>query len=608
MKLKHIYIRNFRNLDYINFALNEKSLIIGQNDIGKSNLIDAIRLLLDTDLSEESIIPKNSDFNKENGYFSIVLEFDQVPHRLIKDLYGDSENNEVTSLSIGYIGKRERPYMVKSFKLYAFTNISEEQRILVLSGRTDKITFGSEILRSQLTKYIKLKYVSAHRDFSKMIEENLLNLISTSRRNLTDEDIEHDSFIINSISHSLDDNTQAHFQGLKIFQEIQNLINTELEKLSNANLSQEINLGIELPSNDNYLNLIKIIPRERGGTYERKLGGQGRINQLYFVLWNLLTQNSKQEIIYVIEEPETHLHPHQQRQMSKYLIENIASQLIITTHSPFIIRDFSIKSIIRLHTEPKSDYVKLNLGSEKKTKEAIDNMEFRRSFEVLETYFSNFVFLVEGPSEEIFYRTLARHLDINLDLLNVSIQSVYGVGFNKYIDLYTELKIPYIIRTDNDIQTVRTNKKCILLGMRRAILFAKNNTLSLNKSDLKKMTAEKNEFSDQHLKSKIKQKRICLHADFYPILAHHGVYLSKIDLETDLVTESSPELKKCFKNFLDLSPTCTDEDIIEKMKKKKATFMYQFTTEYGDQFKSLKEANIANPLFYIQNFINRTSN
>ena len=62
--------------------------------------------------------------------------------------------------------------------------------------------------------------------------------------------------------------------------------------------------------------------------------------------------------------------------------------------------------------------------------------------------------LVEGPSELIFYNTLAKQIGIDLDRLNISILNVGGVGFIPYIDILNALSIHWIARTDNDITKV----------------------------------------------------------------------------------------------------------------------------------------------------------
>lgn len=44
MYIKNIHIENFRNFHYIDIPLKKLTIVIGENDAGKSNFLDAIRL------------------------------------------------------------------------------------------------------------------------------------------------------------------------------------------------------------------------------------------------------------------------------------------------------------------------------------------------------------------------------------------------------------------------------------------------------------------------------------------------------------------------------------------------------------------------------------
>ena len=62
MILKTVTIYGYRNFKNAVINLNKKTLIIGSNEIGKSNFLRAIRLLLDRSLSDADIEPSDSDF------------------------------------------------------------------------------------------------------------------------------------------------------------------------------------------------------------------------------------------------------------------------------------------------------------------------------------------------------------------------------------------------------------------------------------------------------------------------------------------------------------------------------------------------------------------
>ena len=62
MKIDKVKLNGFRNFNDALVKFNDKTLIIGGNDVGKTNLLYAIRLLLDKSLSDRDIEPELTDF------------------------------------------------------------------------------------------------------------------------------------------------------------------------------------------------------------------------------------------------------------------------------------------------------------------------------------------------------------------------------------------------------------------------------------------------------------------------------------------------------------------------------------------------------------------
>ena len=62
MILKKLYIKGFRNFKEVTVNFNEHSLLIGANDVGKTNLIYALRILLDRSFSDYDFELAESDF------------------------------------------------------------------------------------------------------------------------------------------------------------------------------------------------------------------------------------------------------------------------------------------------------------------------------------------------------------------------------------------------------------------------------------------------------------------------------------------------------------------------------------------------------------------
>ncbi|RSR19669.1 DUF2813 domain-containing protein, partial [Acinetobacter baumannii] len=62
MHLKNLKIRNFRNFESIDIPLSDNIVLLGENRTGKSNLIFAMRLVIDQNLSDSARQLKLSDF------------------------------------------------------------------------------------------------------------------------------------------------------------------------------------------------------------------------------------------------------------------------------------------------------------------------------------------------------------------------------------------------------------------------------------------------------------------------------------------------------------------------------------------------------------------
>ncbi|ESU31875.1 hypothetical protein G3A_14240 [Bacillus sp. 17376] len=77
MLIEQIKIKGFRNYEDALINLQPKTLIIGSNDVGKSNLLYALRILLDKSLSEADLEPADSDFYAFNDIeqIEIIIKF-----------------------------------------------------------------------------------------------------------------------------------------------------------------------------------------------------------------------------------------------------------------------------------------------------------------------------------------------------------------------------------------------------------------------------------------------------------------------------------------------------------------------------------------------------
>jgi len=90
MNLKKVKLVGFRNFKNATISLNNKSLLFGANDVGKTNFIYALRLLLDKSISEADFEPTSIDFysHEDCNEFSITIFFEGVTHDAVRSQLG----------------------------------------------------------------------------------------------------------------------------------------------------------------------------------------------------------------------------------------------------------------------------------------------------------------------------------------------------------------------------------------------------------------------------------------------------------------------------------------------------------------------------------------
>ena len=73
MLLQKIYIKGYRNFKEVTVNFNKNSLVIGANDVGKTNLIHAMRLLLDKGFSDYDFELNDSDFYAYENTQEVII-------------------------------------------------------------------------------------------------------------------------------------------------------------------------------------------------------------------------------------------------------------------------------------------------------------------------------------------------------------------------------------------------------------------------------------------------------------------------------------------------------------------------------------------------------
>lgn len=564
MIIEKVNIEGFRNFSNLTANLKESTLIIGANDVGKTNLIYALRLLLDKSLSERDVEPEITDFHiSKNGNqaetFSITVFFKDISEdAALSTLKGNVSDNGCSV-----------------FKLVANRNTLDYQ----ISIGSNDAELGDVPSRFYL-KYINMRYAQSQRDLKKFINIEKKQLLRLSQDSRELAETEADDLQLDKISRGLD-NINKRVKNLNYVKGSTSLVNDELKKLSHNYADYEVHLDAGAIKVHQFIDNLELGASTAGS--QLMLGGDGRNNQILLALWKAKSEREfdpdNEVIFYCIEEPEAHLHPHQQRKLADYLIKELSGQTLITSHSPQIAARYKPDSIANLISKNNST-IAASEGCSDCISDAWDDMGYRMSILPAESFFSNCVFLVEGPSELLFYQELATITGIDLDYYNITILSVDGIQFEVYTSILNALEIPWVMRTDNDVSKVPYKEEKNLAGINRCMKIANLPPYPpYNQETTAKALVENGIWEEVSLKINV-----------------HGIYLSKIDLESDLALEMPDELKA-------YSGKDNVDDAVKYIQTKKAIRMREFLLQNKAKLKDIETGELIKPLNHAKKIV-----
>ncbi|SEO09583.1 putative ATP-dependent endonuclease of the OLD family [Mucilaginibacter gossypiicola] len=580
MKITRIRLKGFRNFKNSLINVTEKTLIIGANDVGKSNMLHAMRILLDRSMSDWDIEPKDSDFycHEETNELAIYIRFEEVTEDcVLSKLPGKVSDDGV--LYLGFKAWKD----THDYKFYAGSSFE----------------LLEEIQERFYRKVLHLKYISSNRDLAGYIKREKKGLLKEAQDKRTPAQEKADDKSISTIEKKLSE-VNDKIVSLAYVNKATEAINTELKELSFHHEGQEVIFDIGASDVNSFIENLHL--SSKVNTSNLAIGGDGRNNQIFLALWaakNGINEDNPLEVVfYCIEEPEAHLHPHQQRKLAEYLIKTLKGQVFITSHSPQIASEFSPNSIVRLKHTGKSTNA-ASKGCSKIIEDSIYEFGYRLNVIAAEAFFANVVFLVEGPSEILFYKVLARELDIDLDRLNISVLVADGIGFDVFVKVLNALAIDWVVRTDNDVFKIPKKSEYRMAGLQRAISVYDKNVGT--DGDIDRMIKEKSHLlTGFPLKTPPKSTLEAV-KELITELEIYNIFLSETDLEQDMLGQG---LKTSIFKHLGVD---TNADALEQMQKRKASFMFEYLRKNATVLKKLKKSALAAPLLACQKIITGSS-
>lgn len=432
MYLSNLKINNFRQFEDFSLALNKGlNLLVGENNAGKSSVIDAVRIVLDT-TSVEWMSIKSTDFLSGKNELYIQLKFEDLSARELGLFLEYLTNEEVTtdvSKSCLYINLSAN-ITINPFKKTQF--IKTEIR----SGLSN----DGPIIERDIREYLATTYLKPLRD-----AEVELSAGRTSRLSQilgSNVSLAGDERATQRIIELLIRATQA-IQNDSSIQMTQEKISTLLNSLTfKSNIftpflslfgSKEYT---EMSAPEKTFALRSILEKLSLELNTSGIKHGLGYNSLLFMATELMLirQEEDQYSLLLVEEPEAHLHPQLQLKFINYLrTENSKLQCILSTHSPVLSSKAPLESLILMQ-----DGKAFPLRKECTALSGDDYIFLEKFLDSTKAnmFFARGILIVEGIAEMVLIPKIAELLGRPLEDYAVSLVNVNGLSRKRYAKVY----------------------------------------------------------------------------------------------------------------------------------------------------------------------------
>ena len=424
------------------------NVLIGENDSGKTAVIDAIRYVLGTQ-SREWIHFEDTDFytqgktrtdrfkiecvfrgfeHKEAGYFLEWMGFEEINRK------------QEYVLKVRLTAQRKSSRIIPDWRggpdpigIPIEGEAREQLRLTYLKPLRDA---ENELTSGRRSRFAQI--LAAHRLFQKAKDE--------------DHDLERILKRTNRLIKKYFNPDGVKAKGREVMQTINKFLKEFFPENDMPNAGVSVSGG----------NLSDILHRLELAI-EGNPAGLGSLNRLFIAAELLLLQFSDYTRLRLalIEELEAHLHPQAQLLLIHFLQQqSIKGQFILTTHSTTLGSSIDLKNLIIC----KGDQV-FPMGSNY-TKLLPKNYEFLQRFldaTKANLFFANGVILVEGDAENILLPTIAKIIGRPLHRYGVSIVNIGNTGFLHYARIFNRkdeqsMGIKVAVVTDMDVKPLEFYK------------------------------------------------------------------------------------------------------------------------------------------------------
>lgn len=440
--IRNVKIKNFRSIKEANIDFNGHSILVGDNNVGKTTLLEAIDLAIGPDRLNRTPVVDEHDFYQGKYIKQISSHVSEDPTEKnssntnvghVKSYDINDEDNPTIEIEILLVGLGDTQ-RAKFFSYIDFWD-SSENKICVDTASVDQTHVLPALRVTFIGKYdLEEDDFQGGTYFSKSIEIDKEPTPVTKKLKQSLGFLYLRTLRTGSRALSLERGSLLDIM-LRLMEIRPQMWESTIKTLTELEIASDSDLGISpiLESVDDAIK--KYVPKEWGVAPHLKVShltrehlrkilipflatgdgehaapfyrqGTGTINILVLAMLSEIAK-LKKSVIFAMEEPEIAIPPYTQKRIVDEII-NLTSQAIFTSHSPYVMEEFNIDETIILENDMDGILRQHRIDLPYNIKQKQYDRNFRTRF--CEALIARRVLVVEGDTEYSAFPVVARHL------------------------------------------------------------------------------------------------------------------------------------------------------------------------------------------------------